>query len=536
MKSKSTMPIRILSSFGLTESALAKIGESSLFSINVVNENDSPPLSELISNYDALIASDESVIDASLLQKAENLKVVILAGIGLDNIDIDRATSLGILVMNTPKAHTITMAEHAISMLMALSRNIPQATASMKAGLWEKKKFMGSEVFNKVMGIVGLGKVGRVVADRARGMGMRVLATDPFISHDTASKAGTELVDMDRLLSESDYITIHPPQTAGTKNLISSEQFSKMKRGTWIINLSGPEIVNEEDLLRAIDTGIISGAAIDLFEEGYGGNIKQKLIKNEKIILTPHLGGYTEESYENVSMTVAQGLIDYFTDGIVSSPVNSPSLSPDTVGEISLFLELAEKLGRFTGQILESRKIEEVEITYLGKIADKEIKLVSLHLLVGMLSEVFDRKVNIVNAPVVVRESGIVVREEKSTATYDYSSEVRLEIMGNGERRLVVGAIVGNRPRVVKVDDYFIEAIPEGDILLVVNDDLPGVVGSIGTSLGTAEVNIGRMQLARDSKKEKNMIIINMDSPIEEAILGRLKKLPNVQWVKQVTL
>lgn len=528
------MTTRVLVCFNMTASALKRMKEIPNFSVDVISPESSDSLSDIISEYDALAASENTVIDSKVINNAKDLKAISLAGIGLDNIDLDLATSKGVLVMNTPRARTITTAEHTISMLMALSRNIPQATASMKAGRWEKKKFMGTEVYNKVLGIVGFGNIGRVVAERGLSLGMRVIVSDPFITKETSSLAGVKLVDMDTLLKESDFVTIHTPKTKRTVKLIDRAAMKKMKRGVRIINCAGGGIISESNLLWAIDEGIVSGAALDVFESEPTTN--SELLGNEKIILTPHLGGFTEESYEKISEMVIDQIRGYFENQTIYNAVNFPSMSPETLCSISPFMELGEKLGDFMGQVIESEKIKEIEITYLGVVSDMDVSTISLHILKSFLSRISMRKINPVNALTVTRDFGIKFIEEKSSSSLDYSTEIRLKVIRDGVGRLLVGAVVGNRPRVVRMDDYIVETIPEGDILLVYNYDLPGVVGSIGTSLGEASVNIGRMQLARDSEKKKNLILINLDSPVEESTLKKLAGLRNVIEVKQVTL
>ncbi len=535
MKRKSQSgPIKILSPFQITESALKAINKTGGFKVYLLSPDKIDSMTELIDNYDALIVSDSMTIDEKILTAGKKLEIICLVGTELDNIDLDFATSRGILVMNTPLANTVTTAEHTISMLMALSRNIPQATASMKEGKWEKKKFMGTEVLNKVLGIVGLGRIGRMVADRARGFGMRVIANDPFITEESASRSGAELVDMERLLSESDYITIHTPKTKRDKLLFTRELFHKMKPGVRIINLTGGGVLKEDNLLRAIDEGIVAGAALDVFEIEPPDN--KRLLENERVILTPHLGGDTEEAYEKTSRSLSEQLIEYYRSGIVQNPVNFPALGQETLKTLGPFMGLGEKLGSFMGQILTSEKIKRVEIGYMGRVEEYETNLISLHILKELLTFVTREKINLINAPVRAKEYGIEVEEETSASSQDYSSEITVTVFGEKWERFVSGAIVGNRPRIVRVDNYFIETIPEGIIILVTNDDFPGVVGSIGTSLGFAQVNIGRMQLARDTVNKKNLILISVDSPLEDTILDLLRKLQNVNEVRQIEL
>jgi D-3-phosphoglycerate dehydrogenase len=527
-------PIKILSPFQITEPALGSIRKMKGFTVDLLPPDRIGSITGLIEEYDALIVSDSTKIDEKIITAAKKLETICLVGTELENIDLDCATSRGILVMNTPLANTITTAEHTISMLMALSRNIPQATASMKGGKWEKKRFMGTEVLNKVLGVVGLGRIGRMVADRARGFGMRILVNDPLITEEIATRSGGELVDMERLLAESDYITIHTPKMKRDKVLFTRELFSKMKPGMRIINLTGGGVLSEDDLLWAIDEGIVAGAALDVFETEPPDN--RRLLENEKVILTPHLGGDTDEAYVKTSLSLSEQIIGYYRDGIVQNPLNFPALGGETMKTLGPFVNLGGKIGSFMGQIITSEKIDRIEIGYLGRVEEYDTSLITLYILKGLLSFIIREKINLVNAPVMAREYGIEVEEDTSSSSKDYSSEITVSVSGKKWKRSISGAIVGNRPRIVRVDSYFIETIPEGIIVLVLNDDHPGVVGSIGTSLGSARVNIGRMQLARDIEKKKNLILISTDSPVEDTTLDLLRKLPDVNEVRQIEL
>jgi len=527
------MTTRILAAFPLADSALKKLADAGTFDVTVKANIEGKDLAQAVSKADILIVPDTTTIDHAVIEGADTLKAIAVAGIDTENMDLDFITSRGILVMNTPKARTITIAEHTISMLMALCRNIPQATASMKEGKWEKKKFMGTEVYNKTLGILGLGNVGRDVATLAMRLGMRVIAQDPYVSESVAARTGVKLVDLDHLLVNADFITIHTPLTDRTRNRIDVKAFKKMKKGVRIINCAGGGIVSENHLLWAVEKGIVAGAALDVFENEPEAN--KEILENEKIILTPHLAGATEEAHEKVSMTVADQIIDYITDGTVTSPVNFLPISPDTLEVIRPYLRLGEKIGSFAGQIIDAEThISQIEISYLGAMMELPVSPITPRILKSFLGHLTDRKVNSVNAPVIAEESNIYVRERTSRDTEDYSSELVLTLTGDNLSLTVIGAVIGSRPRIVKVDDYFVEAIPEGYMLSVSNTDLPGVVGSVGSALGEAGVNIGRMQLARDSEKQQNLILINLDSPVDDAVIERLSSLDNVLDVRML--
>jgi len=371
------------------------------------------------------------------------------------------------------------------------------------------------------------------VATLAMRMGMRVIAQDPYVSENVAARIGVKLVDLDHLLKNSDFITIHTPLTDRTRNRIDVKAFKKMKEGVRIINCAGGGIVSENHLVWAIEKGIVAGAALDVFEDEPATN--KEILENEKIILTPHLAGFTEEAHEKVSMTVANQIIDYITGGTVTSPVNFLAISPDTLEVIQPYLELGEKIGSFAGQIIDAEtKISQIEISYLGAMMELPVSPITPYILKSFLSHLTDRTVNSVNAPVIAEESNIYVRERTSRDTEDYSSELVLTLTGDDISMTVMGAIIGSRPRIVKVDDYFVEAIPEGYMLLVSNEDLPGVVGSVGSALGEAGVNIGRMQLARDNEKKQNLILINLDSPIDDAAIKKLEAITTVLDVRML--
>ncbi|MGQ9508738.1 MAG: phosphoglycerate dehydrogenase [Thermodesulfobacteriota bacterium] len=491
-------------------------------------------LKKILPDYDAIIIRSETKLKKELIDGCQRLKVIGRAGIGLDNVDLAAATKKGIVVMNTPMENAIAAAEHTIAMMMAISRKIPQANASMKSGKWEKRRFIGVELYNKILGIIGIGVIGTIVADRARGLKMRVIGYDPYLSKEVAEKKGVELVSLDELLRRSDFITIHTPLTEETRNLIGKSAFEKMKPGVILINCARGGIINEKDLYEAIKAGKVAGAALDVFEvEPAIGN---PLLELDEVIGTPHLGASTGEAQENVSIAIAQQIVDYFVSGEARNAVNIPAVSPDILPLIKPYLKLGEKLGSFLGQI-SNYAIEEVLIEYHGEVAQYGIKPITVSILKGLLTPFVGETVNFVNAPVMARERGIRVTESISEKAEDYASLIGLTVRSKMEENFIAGTLFGRRElRIVKLNNFFIEAIPEGVILLVQNYDKPGVIGNLGTILGNRNINIATMELGRDRIGGIAISLIHIDSPLPPGMVGEILRLPNIISVRQIQL
>jgi len=495
-----------------------------------------PPeeLKKIIPEYDAIIIRSETKLKAEIIEAADRLKVIGRAGIGLDNVDLPAATKKGIVVMNTPQENAIAAAEHTIAMMLSISRRIPQATSSMKAGKWEKKKFMGVELYNKTLGIVGIGVIGSIVADRARGLKMKVVAYDPYISKEAAEKKGVDLVSFDELLSRSDFISVHTPLTEETRNLIDKNAFRKMKDGVILIHCARGGIVSERDLYDAIQEGKVAGAALDVFEkEPAVGN---PLFELEQVISTPHLGASTGEAQENVSIAIAQQIVDYLTFGEARNAVNIPMVSPDILPFLRPYLRLGEKLGSFLGQI-SNYAIEEVLIEYHGEVVEYGTKPITISVLKGMLTPFVGETVNFVNAQVMAKERGMKITESSSAKTEDFASLIAITARSKMEQNYIAGALFGRKElRIVKLNDFFIEAIPEGYILLVNNYDRPGVIGNVGTTLGNKNINIATMQFGRDRMGGNAISLLHLDAPLPPGVLGEILRLPNIISVRQIQL
>jgi D-3-phosphoglycerate dehydrogenase len=491
-------------------------------------------LAEKIPPYHGLIVRSGSTVTAEVIAAAANLKAIGRAGIGVDNIDVEAATKKGVVVMNTPAGNNVTTAEHAISMMLALARSIPQATASMKAGKWEKGKFTGSEVFNKTLGIVGLGNIGSLVADRALGLKMKVIAYDPFISPEAAQRLGVELVTLDELFPRSDFVSIHTPLNPQTRGLIGAAAFAKMKKGVRIINCARGGIVDETALAAAIQDGKVAGAALDVFEQEPPA-ADHPLLKLDKVICTPHLGAATDEAQINVAIAIAQQMVNYLTTGVIQDAVNVPSISTELLEVLGPYLILGEKVGTLQAQLMAAAP-REVAIEYAGEVTEHDVKAITLSILRGLLSRASD-VVNYVNAPAIAKELGIKVVEAKSNQSKGFSNLVTTTVHTSAGTTIVAGAIFGQRViRIVRINDFFLDADPEGFILMLNNRDMPGVVGSVGTLLGEAKINIARLELGRERIGGMAISLIHVDDEIPEAVLARLRTLPNIVSAQLIRL
>jgi len=491
-------------------------------------------LKAVIKDYDALIVRSSTKVTAEIIEAATKLVAIGRAGAGVDNIDIPAASKHGIVVMNTPGGNTVTTAEHTIAMMVSLARKIPQATASMKAGLWEKTKFMGNEYCNKTLGVIGMGRVGTVVADRAIGLKMNVIAHDPFIAPEVAEKMGVKMVSMDELYANADFITVHSPLSPETRNLVNEESFAKMKKGVFLIHCARGGIVNEKALYEALKSGKVAGAAIDVFEEEPTKNMD--LIGLENIICTPHLGASTDEAQTNVAIAIAHQIAAYFATGAIKGAVNFPSVSTDVMAVIRPYLDLAEKLGTFQAQLL-TGAIQEVTIEYSGEILNHNVAPITISMIKGLLEPILNETVNYINAPVIARERGIKVVEVKSTETKDFNNMIALTVKTSKELSKTAGAVFGkDDPRIVRVNEFSLEIVPEGYLLAVSNDDQPGVIGNLGTTLGNNKVNIARLHLSRDAQAKKALVILNTDSAVGTDVLEILRKLPHVLSIKPIKM
>lgn len=491
-------------------------------------------LKACIGGYHGLIIRSATKVTSEIIDAAVNLKVIGRAGSGLDNVDKIAASKKGIVVMNTPGGNTITTAEHSIAMLFSVARLIPQATASMKAGKWEKKKFMGVELLNKTLGIVGLGNIGGQVAKRALGFEMNVIAYDPFLSEDKAKAMGIRKVSLDELFAQSDFITIHSPLTAETKGLINSKTIGKMKDGVRIINCARGGIVSEADLYEAIKSGKVAAAALDVFEKEPPEN--NPLLTLDNVVCTPHLGASTEEAQENVALAVAEQVADYLIHGVIRNAVNFPSIPSDQIPRLQPYINLAEKLGGFASQIVEGGATE-ITVEYRGEASKINAAPVTIAAIKGYLTPILLETVNFVNAPLIAKERGVEVKETKSGDAGDYYSMIALRIRTKDRETYLAGTLFSRRdPRIVLIDGFKVEIVPEGELLLIYNNDKPGVIGSLGTLLGNNKINIARMHFGRETAGGMAISVISIDSTATPEMIEQIRKLPNILSVKQISL
>lgn len=503
--------------------------------IEVLNRPGLDPaaLLEAVRDAEGLVVRSGTKVTADVIEAASKLRVIGRAGIGVDNVDVPAASQRGIVVVNTPEGNNVTTAEHAIALLVSLARHVPQATASMKAGKWEKNRYQGTELFNRTLGVIGLGNIGRIVAERGRGLGMRVIAYDPHIAAEVAQKVDVELVSFDDLLARADAITVHVPRTKETTGLLDREAFARARRGVLVVNAARGGIVDEAALLAALDAGQVGGAALDVFETE-PPPAHHALIAHERVICTPHLGASTEQAQLNVSIAVAEQVRDFLLHGTVRNAVNVPSISPELLEQVRPYLRLGEKLGRFQGQLCPGA-IEEIEIEYAGDVAELRVAPITVAVLKGLLENVSDR-VNMVNAPIVAQERGIKVVESKSSRALDFASTITTRVRGCVDR-LIAGALFhGNQPRIVRIDDFMLEAIPEGPTILLHNHDQPGVVGHVGQCLGAAGINISRMQLALVRERAEAAMLVNVDQMPDETVMESLRSLPHMIAAQLVDL
>jgi D-3-phosphoglycerate dehydrogenase len=497
-----------------------------------------PELIEALKDSDGLIVRSETKVTADLLDEATSLRVIGRAGVGVDNIDVQAATIRGVVVMNAPDGNTITTAEHTIALLISLARSIPQANSSLKAGRWERKKFIGVELQGKTLGIVGLGRIGRVVASRARALGMQIVAYDPFIAPEQARDLEIELAPLDDVYARADFLTVHTPLTAETRGLIDGEVIRKMKHGARLINCARGGLVDEDALYEALSNGSIAGAALDVFSEEPPPQ-DHRLLQLDQVIATPHLGASTTEAQEGVAFTVAEQMRDFLLTGALRGAVNVPAISVKEFNLMQPYVALAESLGRFQAQLVQ-QAVNEVRIEFAGEIVDLDATPVTRAFLAGFLRDVSAR-VNVVNAFLIADERGIKVTTTYVRSAGDNAPAMRTEIMAGPSRRSLAGNLIGysgqrREGRITEIDGFHLEARPEGHLLVMRNHDVPGVIGKVGTILGEGGVNISRFHLGRRERGGEAMAVIEVDAELGRDTLQSLRALEQVISAQPIEL
>lgn len=496
-----------------------------------------PPeeLIRIVPEYDALMIRSETRVTKEVIEAGTQLKIIGRAGVGVDNVDVLAATRQGIVVVNSPEGNTIAAAEHAVAMMLSLSRYIPDANQSVKNNKWDRKRYIGAEVYKKTLGVVGLGKIGSHVASIAKAMGMKLMAYDPYISTERAEQLGCRLVDMDMLLREADYITLHMPKTPETTHLINAEALAKMKPNARIVNCARGGIIDEAALADALREGKIAGAALDVFEtEPLGESSLRELGK--EIVLTPHLGASTAEAQVNVAIDVAEQIRDVLLGLPARSAVNIPGLYPDVLEKLKPYLQLAETLGNLVGQLAGGR-VESLNVRLQGELATGDSKPLVIAALKGLLSQALRERVNYVNAGIEAKERGIRVIETRDASMRDYAGSIHLDAKGSLGDHSVTGALLGEGEiRITDVDEFPINVPPTQHMLFTLHRDMPGIIGRIGSLLGSFNVNIASMQVGRKIVRGDAVMVLSVDDPLPEGILSEILKVPGIRDAYTVTL
>jgi D-3-phosphoglycerate dehydrogenase len=510
-------------------------------------------LKALIGNYTALVVRSETRVTSDVLAAATQLKIVGRAGVGVDNIDTEAATRQGIIVVNSPTGNIIAAAEHSVALLMALARRIPTATASMKAGKWEKSRLVGVEVRNKVLGVIGLGKVGMAVARRTQGLEMQIIAFDPFVPPELARKSDVTMMSLEEVLQQADFITLHTSLTNGTRGLIGERELRMMKPGARLINCARGGLIEEEALLKVLNEGHLAGVALDVFSQEpiRDNETLKQIIAHERVITTPHLGASTEEAQVGVATDVAEQIVLVLRGGFPRASVNAPLILPETLKVLQPYMTLLEKMGRLYTQ-LQPGPLKKIELTYSGEIASYDLRPLQAALIKGLLETISDAHVNMINAQVLAKERGLVIVEQKSTTPTEFANQVILRVKGDDETSpppadderidALTGTVMYDEPRLVRVGRYWSEFVPEGHILFCRNIDQPGMIGKVGTILGKAGVNIRHMDVGKPRSSgtqrptDPALMVISVDNPIPQWALNEIRQTGDIFGVKVVNL
>jgi len=505
-----------------------EVFESQGIQVDVKGKMNPEDLARIINDYDGIVIRGATRITADVLDNASRLKVIGRAGSGTDNIDKIVATRKGIIVMNTPGGNTITTAEHAIALIFALARQVPQASASMKEGKWEKRNFLGTELTGKVLGIIGLGNIGKVVGERALGLKMIVLGYDPYVSKEELLKLGIEPIELDDLYYRSDFITYHTPLTPETTGIINTDAIKKMKKGVFLINCARGELINEQDLLNALESEQVKGLALDVYQVEPPPNTP--LLRHPSVILAPHLGASTLEAQEKVAILIAEQICGFLKNGTIRNSINVPSVPPELLPILLPYLTLSEKLGSFLGQLIEVPLLE-LQVEYLGEASQLMTSPLTISTLKGLLQHQIE-DINMVNARMVAEERGIKITETHGLKAENYASLIRITVFTEDGQESVAGSVYANLLKIVQVNLIPIEAELTGGLLMLKNLDVPGVVGSVGTLLGEKKINIAGYQLGRIEPGGTAISLINVDNVVPKEILTQLSRLPNVTFAK----
>jgi len=524
---------KVLVTDNLSEAGIALMKERGL-DVTVKTGLSEDELCELIAPYEALVVRSQTKVTPRVIDAAESLRVVGRAGVGVDNIDLDAATKRGVIVMNTPGGNTVSTAEHTIALMMAVARNIAAANGSVKDGKWERKRFQGSEITGKTLGILGVGRVGTEVARRAQGLGMKIIVNDPLLTPAKADELGLNMMSVDEILAEADFLTVHVPLRPETRHLIGQREFDLMKPGVRIINCARGGIIDESALIKAIESGKVAGAALDVHEQEPPE--RSALMDFDNVVMTPHVAASTSEAQENVAVIIAKQIGDFLETGTVANAINMPSLDGQTLRKLGPFLTVAERMGGFLAHFMRGN-VTKLTIKYLGEVQASDVRPVTIALLKGYMAPILRESVNYVNAPVLAENHGIEVEELRSSEHTDFMNLVVVTATSVEEQHEIAGTIFGaGDPRIVLIDDYHIDAVPEGVMLVCFNEDKPRIVGELGTLLGEAGINIANMALGRKEPGSPALTVLNLDDRLSSEILERVGQIEFINDVREIRL
>ncbi|MFD2611981.1 phosphoglycerate dehydrogenase [Paenibacillus gansuensis] len=525
----------------LVSDPISDMGIQLLYDASDVTVDKKPGLSEdelvdIIGEYDALLVRSQTRVTERIMEAGKKLKVVGRAGVGVDNIDLPAATKRGIIVINAPDGNTITTCEHTFAMMMAVARHIPQAYAKTVNGVWDRKSFLGVELRNKVLGVLGMGRIGSEVAARAKAFGMSIHAYDPFLTEERAEKLGVKLGTVNEIVANADFITVHTPLTPETRHMISRPQFEIMKKGMRIVNCARGGIIDELALMEAVDQGIVAGAAFDVFEEE-PPRPDHPFLKHPQIIVTPHLGASTVEAQENVAIDVSEQVLLILRGQAFKNAVNMPPVPADVLNKLQPYFDLGEKLGHFLAQ-LTIGAVREIHVNYSGELADVDTNPLTRYVVRGVLSHHLGGDVvNVVNSMHLAKERDVQVVVSKTAATKGFTNLITLTLKSNKEERLLAGTLLnGYGARFVQLDQYPVDISPEGNLLIISHNDKPGIIGRVGTLLGSNEVNIATMQVGRKIVGGAAIMVLTVDKQPAKIVVEELAKLPEIITVKEITL
>ncbi len=517
------------------DSECASILENNNFKVDYLTKLSVEELHDKISDYNVLIVRSATKVTSSLVDKMKSMEVIGRAGTGVDNIDVNAASRKGILVMNTPGGNTLSAAEHTMALMLSVCRHIPQSNSSLRSGKWERKNFQGTELSGKTLGLIGLGKIGKEVAIRSKAFGMKVITYDPLLSKESANEIGVELVNLDSVFTNSDIISVHTPLNDITKHLLGKETFSLCKKGVKIINCARGGIIDEKELVNAINEGTVSAAGIDVFENE-PPDFSSELLIHPNIVCTPHLGASTEEAQKKVAVQIAEQINNYYKSNSLVGAINASGMKEGIIEEIEPYVSLAEVIGKINGQLLKNQ-LKKINIICIGELLHKYSDILSYSVLKGLLSEKLDQTVNIINSPILAQEMGIIHSITKSKEHSDFNNLFKVDVETENEKRKIAGTVFGsNELRIVNIDDYLVEVNPVGNLLIYKNPDKPGMLASVSKVLAANSINIAGLSLGRFKQGEEALTVISIDDIINKKVFSEISSISGIKDIYTVTI